>query len=234
MKNLITPQQIAVVLTGDEEKRALKKISRFAGWVELRVDCFIKKFPEKDIYNWAGEIKNHVKSKIISTVRWHRESQNPDFIIPDNKRIALYESIADYTDYFDVEIKSKIVPDVLSLAKKKGKNVILSYHDFKRFPSLKLLMKLKKKAQDSGADMIKVAVKTENEKELFQLCQFVLLAKKSLPVIVIPMASGVIERLTPLAFGSVFTYVALIEKTAPGQPVLSDLLQDLTNKNMRV
>jgi len=234
MKNLITPQQIAVVLTGDEEKRALKKITRFAGWIELRVDCFIKKFPEKDVCGWAGEIKNQVKSKIIGTVRWHKESQSPDFVIPDNKRISLYESIADYSDYFDVEIKSKIAPDVLSLAKKKGKRVILSYHDFKRFPSLKLLMKLKKKAQDSGVDMIKVAVKTENEKELFQLCQFVLLAKKSLPVIAIPMGTRIIERLTPLAFGSVFTYVGLIEKTAPGQPVLSDLLQDLTNKNTHV
>ncbi|MGB9641652.1 MAG: type I 3-dehydroquinate dehydratase [Candidatus Ratteibacteria bacterium] len=227
MKGLIKHNQIAVVLTGGEPEKVLKKIQNFTGWIELRIDCFIRKFSENDVCKWSEQIREKTQAKIIATVRWYKESQDPDFIIPDNKRISLYESIADYADYFDVEIKSKIAPDVLSLAKKKGKKVILSYHDFKRFSSLKLLIKLKKEAQNSGADMIKVAVRAETEKQLLQLCQFVLLAKKSLPVIAIPMGTQVIERLTPLAFGSVFTYFGLVEKTAPGQPVLSDLLPGL-------
>ncbi|HXK44603.1 MAG TPA: type I 3-dehydroquinate dehydratase, partial [bacterium] len=116
MKNLITSRQIAVVLTGDENIRELKKISQYAGWIELRVDCFMRKYPEKDICVWVKAIRKQVKSNIIGTVRWHKESQNPGFIISDDQRIFLYQAIADYVDCFDVELKSKIAPDVVSLA----------------------------------------------------------------------------------------------------------------------
>ena len=232
--NIVSSEKIAVVLTGDEKNKTLYSAIKKVGWVELRVDVFLKNFSENDLQKWVKKIRRKTKAKIIGTVRWHKESQNPEFVIPDKKRISLYQSIVNDVDFLDVELKSKIASDVIRIAKENRKNIILSYHNFQKTPSQKFIFSLYSQAKKSGANIFKIATVVRNKKDLMNLITLAYLSTKGIFVVAVPMGTGVLERIVPLAFGSIFTYVAIEKKTAPGQPFLTDLCKDLTKKNMQV
>lgn len=227
MKNLIEQDKVVVVLTGEEKRNDILKISKIAAWIELRTDCFIEKFPEKNYVKWAKKIRDLTETKIIGTVRWHKERQNSNFIIPDKKRIEIYSSISKYIDLFDVELNSRIVSSVCDIARKQKKQLILSYHNFNTTPSKKYLLSICKKAISKDADIVKIATAVNSEKDLFTLISILMEIKNKIPAVVIPMKVDFLQRLVPLAFGSLFTYVALSDKTAPGQPTLNEIIKTL-------
>ncbi|MCX7705712.1 MAG: type I 3-dehydroquinate dehydratase [bacterium] len=223
MKGLIDKENIAVVLTGDQDKKTLKNVIRNAGWIELRFDCFVEKFPGRDYCEWAKKVRNLTDAKIIGTIRWHKERQNKDFIIPDNKRLEMFSSIADYVNFFDIEINSSIAKDVCKIAGNKGINIILSYHNFKTTPSQRKLNFICQKASRLNPSIIKIATLVKTTKDLFRLVSIALSQKTHRGFVLVPMGCGTLERLVPLAFGSLFTYFATNQKTAPGQPAFKDL-----------
>ena len=210
--------RIVAVLTGNENDRTISNAFKKAGWIELRLDCFIKNFPEKNFVKWAKKIRESTDANIIATVRWHRESQDPSFFIPDDRRIEIYQSISNYADYFDVELKSRIVRPVYEIAKKNRKKLILSYHNFKSTPNRNKLLKICDLAKINNADIVKIATFVKKEIDLLNLISVLVSEKKRIDIAVIPMGKGTFERLIPLAFGGIFTYFAAEEKTAPSQP----------------
>ncbi|MCM8759807.1 MAG: type I 3-dehydroquinate dehydratase [Candidatus Omnitrophica bacterium] len=224
MKTLVEKEKIAVVLTGEENKRILKSIKEIAGWLELRFDYFIEKFSGKDFCIWAKSVRKLTDAKIIGTVRWCRERQDKNFIIPDKKRITIYRSIMEYVDFCDVEINSKIAKDVCNLAKANNKKIILSYHNFAMTPSRKKLISICKKAKNLNPDIIKIATSIRTTKDLFNLVSVSFSVSKNSKVVVVPMNTTLVERLVPLAFGSLFTYFTASQKTAPGQPLLGSII----------
>lgn len=223
MKAIIEPKNIAVVLTGDEKGTDFNNIIKKVGWIELRIDIFLKKHRHTDLLKWIKKIRSITNSRIIATIRWHRESQNR-IIIPESHRLQLYTSIIPFVDFVDVEIKSRIASSVVSEARKAGKKVILSYHNFHTTPSEKNLVYFCKQAQKLRADIVKIAVRIKEEKDLFVLITVLIKQKKKTPMVVIPMGSSFLQRLVPVAFGSQFTYAAFSNKTAPGQPKARELI----------
>ncbi len=73
-------------------------------------------------------------------------------------------------------------------------------------------------------EIIKIATNVRKTKDLFNLISISLLERKHCSIVVIPMNTGTLERLVPLAFGSLFTYFAANQKTAPGQPTLDSII----------
>ncbi|MCM8825182.1 MAG: type I 3-dehydroquinate dehydratase [Candidatus Omnitrophica bacterium] len=227
MRNLIEPEEIAVVLTGNENKKTVREISKVACWIELRIDCFCEKFPGRNFCEWAKIIRNLTDAKIIGTVRWHRERQNSDFIISDKERIEIYQAIAEYVDFFDIEIKSKILEKVVKIARQNKKRLILSYHNFKKTPSCGKLISICDEANHFNPDIIKLATVVKTKKDLFNLVSIFVLRKRKFDVVIVPMGAGILERIVPIAFGSLFTYFAAEQKTAPGQPSLDQIFKVL-------
>ncbi|MCS7180194.1 MAG: type I 3-dehydroquinate dehydratase, partial [bacterium] len=156
--------------------------------------------------------------KIIGTIRWNREGGLNSFYIPDKKRLEIFRNISDFVDIIDVELKSKICSNVVEICKSKNKKIILSYHNFKKTPDIKMLKKLIKKSRKNGANIVKIATKVKNEKHLFTLLDLTYQYSKKLDLVVIPMGVSIYERLIPIIFGSIFTYVSINKRTAPSQP----------------
>ncbi len=211
--------KLCLVLVGGEKPAEVKPALRQVGWVELRVDLFLRRFPEEAVSGWVRGIRGLDRAvRIIGTVRWPRESQvRTGKGLGDTARLALYRQLLPLVDWVDVETKSKIAPVVISVAHEQDRNVILSWHNFDKTPSFPVLSGLYRSAGRIGADIVKFACKTATPDQLVALLWFTRRYSGKTPLVVTPMGAGPLERLMPLSFGSLFTYVSLRESTAPGQ-----------------
>ncbi len=106
---------------------------------------------------------------------------------------------------------------LLSLAKKKGAKVIMSYHNYKCTPSSQVLSGVLSKCSKLYPDVIKISCMSRSNKDNARLLG---LLDQPNDLIVIGMgAKGRVTRLVAPMFGSFCTYASLDEKskTAPGQ-----------------
>ncbi|MCM8769009.1 MAG: type I 3-dehydroquinate dehydratase [Candidatus Omnitrophica bacterium] len=211
-------EKLALVLVGREEDRKLKEVLPHAGWVELRVDQFLSLGSEDELIPWVERVRENTSGRLIATVRWFREQGNPAYRISDSDRQRLYQVLLPLVDYLDVEIKSALARKLVELSHQHSKKVILSYHNFKACPLESGLIRLAKEFRRLKGDILKIAVKVNQPRELLRLLEFTVRYGQVYPVVVIPMGTELLERLMPLFFGSAFTYVAASSKTAPGQP----------------
>lgn len=219
-------EKIVLVLVGNENKNVLRNALKYCGWCEFRVDEFLKKFPEEKLIPW---ISFKTDAKKIGTVRWRMEHQEKRLPITEKRRLKIYKDIIEYVDYVDIEIRSSIVKDVIEEARRKNKKVIVSYHNFLKTPSSTRLEDIYKKGRKLKPDIIKIATKVNSPDELFTLLSFTYKYSKKFPLVITPMGVSFVERFVPLYLGSLFTYVALTEKTAQGQITCKDVV-DLQNK----
>jgi 3-dehydroquinate dehydratase-1 len=117
----------------------------------------------------------------------------------------------------DVEIQStKRLQKLLEALRREGKALIVSFHDFEATPSLAKLRNIRAKARNSGADIVKIATKTEKPTDVARL--LVLLEETSLPLAV--MGIGSLGRASRLLFanaGSVLNYGWLDQAQIAGQ-----------------
>ncbi|MBN1444968.1 MAG: type I 3-dehydroquinate dehydratase [Candidatus Omnitrophica bacterium] len=232
----LTRDNFAAVVVGGEDKNLVCRAAKDAGWLEFRVDEFLRRFPEERLLKWLsssfissplrGEVKGEGEKKnyrIIGTVRSDRERQEGGLHLPEKKRLEIYKKIIDCVDYVDVEIRSAIAGEVIKRAKKRKKKVILSYHNFSKTPSLQTLKKVFGEGRKLRPDIIKVATRARSENDLFALISLTRRHADKFPLVVIPMGVPACGRLAPLYFGSLFTYISIEKKTAPGQISHEDL-----------
>lgn len=221
MKNPL--DRIALVLTGGERGSLFRQALAEAGWVELRVDCFLSRFPANLVLPWARTVRDRTRARIIGTVRRYQEQGGQGKRLSDPMRHALYEEVLPYVDLVDVEVRSSIAPEVMSLAHRRSRKVILSFHDFKRAPDARVFQELYGKARNLGADILKIAFAPRTGKESVSVLEFMVRNGGRIPLIVVPMGVPPLERLIPLCFGSLLTYVSMGTATAPGQISFSDM-----------
>jgi len=138
-------------------------------------------------------------------------------------RQLLYENLLPHVDAIDVEIDTIIVKEIVASAHKKSKPVVLSFHDFERTPSLDALERIAKIGRDAGADVVKIAAMCNSQDDVRTLTRFTLDHAHE-GVVVIGMGPiGITTRVLLPALGSLFTFAAYGEGTAPGQLQLEDM-----------
>lgn len=217
-------EKICVVLTGKEEDEKLKEIKNVK-WIELRIDEFLRRNDEEELIPWIKKIRENVNSKIIGTVRWYKEGGKNSHYIPDKKRIEIFKNIIRFVDFIDVELKSKILKEIVEIVKNNEKGLILSYHNFKKTPGVEILKTLIRKAKRENPDIIKIATFIHSEKHIYNLIETAYFYCKKLPLIVIPMGNNPLLRFMPLFIGCLFTYISLSKKVAPGQFSYSEFVE---------
>ena len=161
----------------------------------------------------------------ILTVRRHDEGGARP--ISDSERLALYFELLPAAAAIDIEGRSlRAFGELVSAARKAGKTVIVSFHDFQATPSLPRLRTWETRARQGGADVVKIAALTERPADVARLLTLLDAAKSPLSV----MGMGTLGRASRLLFaraGSVLNYGWLAEPQVPGQwsaPDLRDLL----------
>jgi 3-dehydroquinate dehydratase-1 len=120
-----------------------------------------------------------------------------------------------HADYVDVELRSaSALRPLLALAKQKKVWRIISFHDFKSTPPLRVLYAKARAAKAHGADIFKVATRTDKPVQLAHLLDF--MAKKSAALSVAAMGMGklgAISRVLLARTGSALVYAAIAAGT---------------------
>ena len=185
--------------------------------VEIRVDA-LSKPPQ------ARQIAELPVAAIV-TVRCVEEGGLQS--ISDDERRASYLALLPAAAAIDLELRSaESMSDLRKAVLKDAKTLILSFHDFQRTPSLADLEDACAKMRDLGANILKIATKTESIGEVSRL--LTLLERSSTPLAV--MGMGTLGRASRLLFakaGSVLNYGWLDQPQVSGQWSAKEFLEFL-------
>lgn len=212
---------VAGVIVGELRGSTVKKAVRDgADILEVRVDTFKDRDPEA--------IKKDLKTigpalPLLLTVRSVKEGgANP---ITDKKRAEIFEALMPFADMVDIELSSHgILKNVVNSASRHGKQVIISYHNFRATPGVKALQDIVKKARRSGAAIVKIATFVKGPEDLRKLAKIL---SESNDLIVIGMGGpGACSRVFFPMLGSLITYGSIDRPTAPGQIALKEIKKE--------
>ena len=198
-------------------KQVVKKALQKSDYVELRFD-FLK--PEQ-VPEALELVKKYLK-KSVCTLR--PKSEGGRFPGAEKERIAILKLIAEYNPFLlDVEYNSLKKNKSLARYLKKTKTPILvSWHDFKKTPSVAALNKM---LNQMGKFSKNVKIVT-NAKLVEDPAHVLSLYARVSTINLIAFAMGEygrISRILCLYLGSPFTYVSLGKPIAPGQFSLTEV-----------
>ena len=203
-----TPRKLNQVV-----KSALKK----SDYVELRFD-FLK--PEK-VPEALELVKKYLK-RSVCTLR--PKSEGGKFSGTEKERLAIIKLIAEYNPFMvDVEYNAlKKNKSLVNYLKKTKTPVLVSWHDFKKTPSVLTLNKmLNQMAKFSkNIKIVTNAKLVEDSAHVLSLYARV----STINLIAFAMGEyGKMSRILCLYLGSPFTYVSLGKPIAPGQFSLAEV-----------
>lgn len=147
---------------------------------------------------------------VIATARNPREGGQNNLSLQERQQ--LLTAALSWAAILDIELASaKEFSPTITMAREQQHEVILSYHDFQKTPSLVELHDLAARAHDLGATTFKVAAMIQTEEELERLLEFQQLPH-SLPVAAMGIGPlGKKSRPLLAAAGSALVYGWLYE-----------------------
>lgn len=127
--------------------------------------------------------------------------------------------------YIDIELRSApVFGSLLRLARKQNVRRIISAHHLKSTPSRKRLQTQARAAKTYGADIFKVATRTDTPAQLTRLIDFAAAKDVDIPVSAMGIGElGVASRLLLACCGSALVYVSLGRSDIQGQMSLEQL-----------
>ncbi len=184
--------------------------------VEYRADLVDE---YNDIISQLKFVREKIKVPILFTLRDKKEGGK--FLGDDIERILIYNSVMPFVDAIDLEtINAHCLEKLENIS---DKTIILSFHDFKKTPSILELENCIKKANEAKADFVKLATFCKNEEDSERLLS--LPGKfKNLKISVVGMGpfGKKVRKIAP-EFGSVLGYASTTSAVAPGQLSVAEL-----------
>ena len=208
-----SPRKLSKVL-----KEALKK----SDYAEIRFD-FLKpaEVPE------ALELTKKSLKHAVCTLR--PKSEGGKFSGTEEERVSILKLIAEYNPFLlDIEFNTlKKEKSIEKYIEKTKTQILVSWHDFKKTPSLELLLKHLNQMKKFSKY---VKIVTYAKKVTDPALVLSLYAKsEGINLITFAMGDhGKISRILCLYLGSPFTYVSLGKAVAPGQFSLKDMSKILS------
>ncbi len=174
----------------------------------------------------VNELENKLSmlpAPLIITARHPREGGANKLSI--EQRRELLSRFLPRARYVDVELRSaKALRSLLDIARRKNVRRIISFHNFRSTPSTRSLRARARAAKSCGADIFKVATRTDTPAQLAQLLDFI--ANKNVDLAVSAMGIGKLggkSRRELMRRGSVLNYAHLGRARIAGQPSLRDI-----------
>lgn len=145
----------------------------------------------------------------------------------DGARLALYRELLPHVGAIDVEVDAPVRAAVVQAARRRRSTVVLSYHDFARTPDDSELDRVVARSRAAGADVTKIATLARTEADVARLAAL-FVRHENQPLVVIGMGEvGKKTRVFLPGLGSLFTFAALEQSTAPGQLGLAETIREL-------
>ncbi|MDW7726899.1 MAG: type I 3-dehydroquinate dehydratase [Candidatus Methanoperedens sp.] len=184
--------------------------------LELRIDLL-------DEDEGAPETLNSLKNTGLPVIITNRMKQEGGaWEKSEDERIDVLLSLMPLADAVDIELCAKDRDMVVKEAKKSGKTVIISTHDFEKTPETGVMKGVLEESFAAGADIAKLAVMPGSFDDALRLLDVTLHAKSA--VCTIAMGDiGKHSRVVAPIYGSVMTYGSVGTATAPGQLRVDEL-----------
>lgn len=142
---------------------------------------------------------------VITTARDPKEGGMNHLSLGQRQR--LLEAALPWASMIDIEVQSeKEFSRIITLAREQQCDLVLSYHDLQKTPTLAELQNLAARAHNAGASILKVATMTSSKEDLERLLEFQQLPH---PLSVATMGMGPLGKISrPLlaAAGSALVY----------------------------
>ena len=211
------PRVVGVIATRADLERALR-MRRPPDLFELRLDR---------LEGMADQVENilpKLRTPLIITARHPQEGGARKLRLRHRRDLLL--RFLNHADYMDVELRSApALRSLLKLAETKNVRRIISFHNFKSTPSERILAAKAREAKSQGADIFKVATRTDMPMELRRLLEFMTSSRLDLALAVMGIGKlGAISRVLLACAGSVLIYASLSSATdVEGQLSLEQL-----------
>jgi 3-dehydroquinate dehydratase-1 len=135
------------------------------------------------------------------------------------ERRELLSRFLPHAKYIDTELRSaRAFKPLLAQARKRNVGVIFSFHDFSSTPIPRSLRAKAELAKKLGADLFKIATRTDKPSELARLIDFMTNNKIDLPLSAMGIGKlGAVSRLLLATCGSILNYGSLSQSVIEGQ-----------------
>jgi 3-dehydroquinate dehydratase-1 len=216
MTKLSTPRIVGVIFTRTDLRRAVR-MRNPPDLFELRLDALFA--TREEVRAAIGDLR----APLIITARHPREGGSIQ--LSARERRALLLRFLPDAAYVDLELRSAgPFGAIWQEARAKNVRTIVSFHDFKETPSRPRLDEIVRTAKSLGADLLKIATRTDTPAQLARLLDFFL--RERLGMKIAAMGVGRLGRISRLEFakcGSVLNYAHLGSPQAEGQLSITQL-----------
>ena len=180
-----------------------------------------KRLPKSgvDYLEWRADFLGEKIPK--SPIPWIITARHPleggKNTLPQARRRELLFSLLPSASLVDIEVRSLAgLSDVAACAQKNGIGIIASFHDFEKTPETSRLRDVIRRANDAGANVVKIATRTTTPKDVSRLLD--LWNATPLPLAIMGMGPlGMSSRLLFANCGSALNYGWLHRPNVPGQ-----------------
>ncbi len=196
------PRVVGVIASGADLERAVR-MRRPPDLFELRLDR---------LASMADQVERalpKLSRPLIITARDPHEGGANKLRL--RQRRDLLARFLKHAGYIDVELRSaRALRALLAIAKTKNVRRIISFHNFKSTPSERILAAKAREAKSQGADIFKVATRTDTPIELERLLELITSSRLDLALAVMGIGRlGAISRVLLTRAGSVLIYASL-------------------------
>jgi len=216
------PRVIGVIASRADLDRALQ-MHRPPDLFELRLDRLAgivdqhrKSSRARDLWSELENKLPRLRAPLIITAR-HAQEGGANKLTLGERRDLLTRFLA-HAHYVDVELRSaSALRSLLTLAKHKKVRRIISFHNFKSTPPTRVLVAKARAAKAHGADIFKVATRTDTPVQLARLLDFITGKDIDLPVSAMGIGElGAISRVLLARAGSALVYASVAAGTDIG------------------
>ena len=204
-------QLIVGVIASPADLRFAVALGRPPDLFELRLDHL------RGMIDQLERKMSILSSPVIITARDPREGGANN--LSQKERHDLLLRFLPRAKYVDVELRSaRAFKSLLAHARKQNVRRILSLHDFKSTPSARILRAKASLAKMHGADIFKIATRTDTPAQLTRLIDFVTDKGVDFPVSAMGIGKlGALSRVILAQLGSVLIYTSMGRPNVEGQ-----------------
>jgi len=201
-----------------------------ANALEVRADRFPRSvLKQPELLRDVLESLRAFRRPLILTLRSRAEGGSLPVGISEMDRLSLFRAALTEAAVLDVELGADdINHHVVFEAHKRGRAVILSYHNFRATPTNAALKSLLRKAQRMKADIVKIAATPHRAKDVARLMNFCAAVPARYRVFIPMGPMGRASRLNGFSKGSCLTYGYVRRPVAPGQIAVKEILRART------
>ena len=213
--------EIVAAIADDPLRNAIHAASVGADMIEIRIDLL--DYPADSLHSLFEELNKSVRIPIIATNRINTEGGKFDG--SEEERIEILLSVLELADAVDIELRAEreYRDMVVHRAKKAGKRVIISYHDFLATPDITVMQNIISDCFDAGADIAKLAATPHSYGDALSLLKLTLDCAPARVCIIGMGGYGVHTRVIAPIYGSALAYTSVGAATAPGQIGIREL-----------